>query len=218
MPFHQPGGKIPHRMLTPQPTHLIMRLAGSVPKAELARLKKEREESLNQLFNAPERDISEYIKAGKSRINGLYHLGLDDSLHGKSSGPYFMSDPKVATIVMNALRWAENQNRWFLYAACVMGNHLHAVVRSPDGETEASLRRIIQDFKRHTARQANLILDRTGEAFWAPVYYDRDVRVGKFDTVIWYVLNNPVKAGLVANWKDWPHTYLHPDYRELYDG
>jgi len=33
---------------------------------------------------------------------------------------------------------------------------------------------------------------------------------------MWYVLNNPVKAGLVKNWKDWPATYLNPDFDLLF--
>jgi putative transposase len=30
--------------------------------------------------------------------------------------------------------------------------------------------------------------------------------------VIHYTLNNPVKAGIVDSWKEWPYTYIDPSY------
>ena len=34
--------------------------------------------------------------------------------------------------------------------------------------------------------------------------------------VMWYVVNNPVKAGLVNRWSDWPYTWVHPEYVRLF--
>jgi hypothetical protein len=97
-----------------------------------------------------------------------------------------------------------------------MGNHLHVVVRAPNDQETTPLGPIMSSLKRHTARQSNLILNATGQPFWEPIYYDRDVRPGKFIRVMWYVLNNPVAAKLVEGWEDGPYTYLHPKYRSLY--
>ena len=33
----------------------------------------------------------------------------------------------------------------------------------------------------------------------------------EFHRTVRYVLNNPVKAGLVSHWKEWKWTYCHPD-------
>ena len=30
--------------------------------------------------------------------------------------------------------------------------------------------------------------------------------------IVWYVLNNPVKAGLVQEWREWPWTYFKYKY------
>jgi REP element-mobilizing transposase RayT len=125
-----------------------------------------------------------------------------------------MSKPEVATIVMDCLKWLVENERWVLYSACIMGNHLHVVVRVLDGQEEVELGPIINSFKTCTANRANKVLGTTGLAFWAPVYYDRDVRQGKFMRVMWYVLHNPVAAGLVDSWMDWRFTYVHPEYRE----
>jgi REP element-mobilizing transposase RayT len=70
-----------------------------------------------------------------------------------------------------------------------------------------SLASIMHSLKRHTARQANLILGRTGD-FWHHESYDHVVRdLDQYRRIVDYVLNNPVKAGLVAEWQDWPWGY-----------
>lgn len=211
------GAKVPHRDLTQSPTHIILRLAGSLPQVEIERLKRERIEALNLLHNSPESKIPEVVQITRQRIAGKYHFGIDEALHDLSNGPYHLNMSEIASLVMESIRWSADNSRWFLYAACIMGNHLHAIVRAPDGRETAPLGPILSSLKRHTARQSNLILDTTGKPFWAPIYYDRDVRSGKFMRVMWYVLNNPVSAGLVANWRDWKFTYLHPEYQDLFD-
>lgn len=210
MVTHQPGGKIPHRKLGQRPVHIIMRLDGSVPKAEIARLKQRRDEALKALYGSPEANIPQAMLAGRKRISGFYHLGIDDALHKLSNGPYHMNDPRIARIVLDCLIWLSENKRWFLYAACIMGNHLHVVVRANEGEHDVELGPIIDSFKTFTSRRANVVLNNTGNAFWSPDYFDRDVRDGKFTKVMWYVLENPVAAGLVDNWTDWEFTYVHP--------
>ena len=49
-----------------------------------------------------------------------------------------------------------------------------------------------------TARQANLLLGRTGETFWQAESYDHWVRdETEWDRIAAYIEDNPVKAGLV---------------------
>ena len=65
----------------------------------------------------------------------------------------------------------------------------------------------MQSLKRHTARQANRILGREG-AFWQDESYDRVIRDNEEHArIINYVLENPVKAGLVSKWEEWQWTY-----------
>ena len=193
-----------------------MRLAGSIPQAEIKRLKQQRDNELDALYNSSEATIPEALLASRKHIKGVYHLGIDTALHELSNGPYHMSNPEIAEIVMNSLKWLAENGRWFLYSACIMGNHLHLVARAPDGKEEVELGPIINSFKTFTANRANLLLSNTGKPFWSSVYYDRDVRQGKFTKVMWYVLENPVKAKLVQNWMEWNFTYVHPEYLELF--
>ena len=66
---------------------------------------------------------------------------------------------------------------------------------------------ILRLIKGSTAREANKILNRRG-AFWQHESYDRVVRDEKeLNRIIWYTINNPVKAGLVKNAEDWKWSY-----------
>ena len=95
-----------------------------------------------------------------------------------------------------------------------MSNHVHVLARSRSGENIPA-GNIMQSVKSYTAAKGNHILGRTG-TFWSLSYFDRDVRPGKFTTVMWYILNNPVKANLVTHWEQWPATYLNPDLDLLF--
>jgi REP element-mobilizing transposase RayT len=58
--------------------------------------------------------------------------------------------------------------------------------------------------KGSTARQPNLILGRTGEAFWQDEFFDHRVRdEAELDRIAHYVEHNPVSAGLAANPRTW---------------
>ena len=114
-------------------------------------------------------------------------------------------------------------------AYTVMSNHVH-VVLTPF-LTEASLHEdfddtghlvfvseypglseIMHKLKGRSARECNIALSRTGK-FWEHESFDHVIRPGKLMSTVKYVLNNPVKAGLVKNWVDWRWSYCR---KELY--
>lgn len=94
-----------------------------------------------------------------------------------------------------------------------MPNHGHLVcapLKNPEG-TYFSLAKIMHSLKRYTAYEANQILGRSG-AFWQHENYDHYVRdEAELERIIKYVINNPVKAGLVDDWKSWKWTYCKYD-------
>jgi REP element-mobilizing transposase RayT len=86
-----------------------------------------------------------------------------------------------------------------------MPNHVHIVINVERSGT--SLYKILQSLKAYTARECNKILNRTG-SFWQHESYDHVIRNDKeLNNIIWYVLNNPVKAGLVSDWQKWKWNY-----------
>jgi len=74
---------------------------------------------------------------------------------------------------------------------------------------ESRVTGILRKLKGATAREANKILNRTGQ-FWHHESYDHVVRNEKeLERIINYVLNNPVKAGFVKKWDDWEWNYCN---------
>lgn len=90
----------------------------------------------------------------------------------------------------------------------VMPNHVHLILWPMPNFT---LSDILRSRKRHTARQANLLLDRTGESFWQHESYDHWIRndVEK-DRIRRYIRNNPVNAKLCKSPEDWLWSSAHP--------
>jgi putative transposase len=105
----------------------------------------------------------------------------------------------------------ERQDKlWDLLAFCIIPNHLH-IVFTPLADAAGNVRSvtaIMQVLKGYTAHKANQILGRKGQ-FWQHESYDHWVRdADELSRIITYVVSNPVKAGLVSDWKQWPWTYV----------
>jgi putative transposase len=100
--------------------------------------------------------------------------------------------PECAQIVMEALNHFEGV-RVVMISAVIMPNHAHALfVQNP----EWSLEKIVQSWKRFTARQINKLCDRSGR-LWQRDYFDRLVRDEKhFANCVRYIRRNPERANL----------------------
>lgn len=59
-----------------------------------------------------------------------------------------------------------------------------------------------------TAALCNRYLGRNG-AFWQHESYDHIVRSEReYERILAYIVNNPVRAGIVKDWRDWPYTFV----------
>jgi len=158
------------------------RLAGSVPRALL-----------------PQQLAGE--SACPTLSPGRSFVALDREVDKAAFGPVWLRDARVARVVADALLYGESgRNFYQLRAWVIMPNHVHVVLRP-----KTPLAVITRWLKGSTARKANLILERTGEAFWQDESFDRrvrdDVELGR---IVRYVEHNPVSAGLAENPADWP--------------
>jgi len=89
--------------------------------------------------------------------------------------------------------------RYELRAWCIMPNHVHVLFKT--GNT--SMSKIVGGWKTHTGRLANKLLKRCG-AFWAEDYFDTFMRDEEHEQkTIRYIENNPTKARLVLDPKEW---------------
>jgi REP element-mobilizing transposase RayT len=79
----------------------------------------------------------------------------------------------------------------------------------PD-DKESVLAVIMHSLKGYTARQCNTVLGRSG-GFWQHESFDHIIRdEPEFARVINYVLNNPLKEGIVDRWPEWKWNYCRP--------
>ena len=115
-------------------------------------------------------------------------------------GACHLRDPRIGRMVEEALLHFDGE-RYRLIAWVVMPNHVHTLIETLEGYL---LPTVVHSWKSYSAKQANQILGCTGR-FWYQSYFDRYIRnESHFWAGVNYIHNNPVKAGLVADAKDWP--------------
>lgn len=103
-------------------------------------------------------------------------------------------------LVANAIRY-EHSRRYHLYLGVLMPDHVHLIVQPLEQQPGCwhNISTIMKSIKGISARRINLLQNTTGNV-WQSEYFDRIVRdqdelLGKWN----YILNNPVKAGIVAD-------------------
>ena len=207
---------------------ITFRLKNSLPYEVIESLREEREREKAALHNFPKSERANQ----NNLVEGRYFEKWEAYLDKAEFGPRWLSQPKIADIVNEALHYRDGKV-FDLHAFCIMSNHVHTVFEplsksgmsdcqsdiptyksgwQPDLRSDyqsdlPDLPKIMQSLKRHTARQANQFLGRGG-AFWQDESYDRVIRDSdEYVRILNYVLENPVKAGLVSRWDQWQWTY-----------
>jgi REP element-mobilizing transposase RayT len=114
-------------------------------------------------------------------------------------GECWLRQPAIAKLTEDALRFFDGE-RYELQAWVVMPNHVHLLV----DVWETPLAELVKSWKSFVARKANKLLNRTGE-FWEREYLDTVIEdEERRRTAVRYIENNPTKAKLVLDPKDWP--------------
>ncbi|MBR1518992.1 MAG: transposase [Prevotella sp.] len=134
-----------------------------------------------------------------TKENRLQLQKFIDQYEDMGHGQCFLSDPRVAKIVVDALKYNDGKT-YRLHNWCVMPNHVHVLIEVIEGYL---LTDIVHAWKSYTSHEANKVLCRTGD-FWMPEYYDRFIRDdAHYYKIADYIDNNPVKSGLVSSPSDW---------------
>ncbi len=123
----------------------------------------------------------------------------------------FNSHPEVGAFaesfrdaIWGAVLAERERGRVELFAACLMPDHLHLLLR-PDS---ADVIRFANAWKSWTTRLAWDHGHRGGA--WQPGMWDRTIRSpADFDRTAEYIVSNPVAAGLAERPEDWPWTWAY---------
>ena len=200
---------LPHIQPEGATLFITFRLANSLPKEVIEKLRMEKEEvekKIAQMSDNEEREKQLYL--AHRRFFGKWDDALDTLAHGEK----YLSNPQIADLVAESLLYRDGKV-YDLEAFSIMPNHGHVVFAPLEGSDGKyfSLSTIMHSLKLHTALEANKILGREG-SFWQHENYDHYVRnEDELERIIKYVIYNPVKAGLVDDWKNWKWTYCKYD-------
>jgi putative transposase len=108
-----------------------------------------------------------------------------------------LCDPRTSPSLLNSARHLHDRRDWSLRLILFMPDHAHLLASFP---SDKDMSHVISEWKKYTARQYGIS--------WQRGFFDRRLRrdeslVEKAD----YILNNPVRAGLVAQPRDWPYVW-----------
>jgi putative transposase len=135
---------------------------------------------------------SQYPPPRKALAGEAFVL-MDRELDKARSGPVFLKEDAIASLVATSLHRGVELGHYELAAFVIMANHVHVLLLP-----KIAASRLMKSLKGATAREANRVLGRTGRPFWQKESYDHWVRNEvEWRRIFSYIENNPVKAGLV---------------------
>ncbi|MBE9546210.1 MAG: transposase [Proteobacteria bacterium] len=128
-----------------------------------------------------------------------------------SAGYYFITfathnrlllKPPQKDCVFDAVCFLDGK-KYVLHAVAVLNDHVHLVINPFE-----TLPKIMHSIKSFTAHEINKMLNRKGKV-WQDESYDRVIRnEEEFLEKVKYIANNPIKANLARQYKDYKWLYI----------
>lgn len=113
----------------------------------------------------------------------------------------FFKDNRVADSTTKCLLDLREKQNFRLFSFCLMPDHLHALIGI--GESGLTLGRICGDFKSLSTKAFWQFY--TGK-MWQRQFFDHVIRNEQdFAETLKYIRLNPVRKGLVGDWKEWKY-------------
>jgi len=207
---------LPHIQGVGKTFFVTFRLAGSIPRVKVQEVKMHYQEELASIENLCVGKLLNYLKF---QLHRNYFNEIDELLHDIGRGPTFLADPRCAEICKKQIHRFDGK-LYKLLAYTIMNNHVHLLIDTSaqlsilnddleriENEFQ-TLEKVLKRIKGATARYCNQTLGRKGQ-FWERESYDTYIRDEKMlGNVVAYILDNPVKAGLVKDWEEYEWSYL----------
>ncbi|NOX16682.1 MAG: hypothetical protein GXO87_00155 [Chlorobi bacterium] len=176
---------------------ITFRLKGSLPLQKLYELKQKYDR------------LEPKTKEEKYENLRNFFVEYDELLH-KNKNLIFLKEKQIAEIVKSCIHYYDGK-KYNLFCFTIMPNHVHQIFHLPNDKDCIS--DIMKGIKGYSAYQINKVFNKKG-GVWQEESYDHIVRdEDELFALIEYTLMNPVKAGLVENWKDWEHSYLAENFK-----
>lgn len=127
--------------------------------------------------------------------DALYHV----TSRGDRREPIFDDDQDRRSF-LTTLEQVVNRFNWVCHAWCLMDNHYHLLIQTPDGNLSRGMRQLNGVYTQASNRRHG----RVGHLFqgrFKAILVDGDAYLLELTR---YVVLNPVRAGMVNNAADWP--------------
>lgn len=185
--------RLPHWEVADGSYFVTIHLAGAIPKAAARRIHEIRQKRSNFPMNC--------CSVLQSTIFHEMERWLD-----RASQADYLVDPQIAKLTMEAIEHRTAIGVWSAIEYVVMPNHIHLVVEMGSGRLKQSF----ESFKERTGRLSLKALNLKGDHFWQREWFDHWIRTPEEEAaIIEYIRQNPVKAGLVSNYLEWPYGSWH---------
>jgi putative transposase len=100
--------------------------------------------------------------------------------------------------IIDAAKLYNENHAWWCHLILLMPDHIHMLVCFPP---EKVMSRVVGSWKRALARKHAIA--------WQRNYFDHRIRNDDNDySKSEYILHNPVRAGFVEKWEDWPYYWM----------
>jgi len=154
--------------------------------------------------NIPMRDLQTYGRGRAVRLADFDYAGdvpMHLTLCADRGSPF--ADTGLAAVACDSVERCCGLCGYDLFGLCLMPDHLH-VLLSP-GDSRVAVSDWLRRFKSYTA---NRFVARGGNSpLWQGSAHDHVCRKGETaERVLAYIIDNPVRSGLVECWQDWPWT------------
>ena len=110
------------------------------------------------------------------------------------------TDPALIRSALVQIQRTGREEQFALIASCFMPDHVHLAIRGL--ATESNLRRFVKIAKQRVAYLARRQF--AIPALWQDGYYERVVRSHGMESLVRYILNNPMRAGIVKDGEQYP--------------
>ena len=121
------------------------------------------------------------------------------TLSCQKRGTNQLAVPKIARFLIETVRHRSERLIWYAHVAVIMPDHVHLVLSFPS--IEQRLQVVVSKWKEWTAKSLGVR--------WQRDFFEHRLRRDEsFREKADYVLANPVRAGLVDRWEDWPYTFI----------
>lgn len=202
---------------------ITCRLFGSIPAHVIEQLQIGRNDAIKQIEMGRQLSREERMQLIRNE-HKRYFAKLDALLDKAQFGSTWLQHHDIAQIVADKIHDLSAEGLYHLIAYSIMPNHVHIIIDTSKQTTKLAPNEPVTEdnyvqvfpmmsmLKNSTGAMANERLN-LNNYFWQRDNYDHYIRSEQeLQNVISYVLQNPVKAGLVESWEQWKFNYISPDY------